>query len=125
MKYLAIIRNVLILAAIVLLNPVAIAGHASASSTMPHDMHSGSHRSANSLSPSCISVCTTATLKDNEETKLVTDKQDDEPVPHNVLPYYAHFGSNFIPKKLLSSYVQKHLIFRPPDLVKLYSNYRF
>mgnify|MGYP000959761252 FL=1 len=124
MKYLAAIRNVLVLAAIVLLNPIAIAGHASANSTM-HNAHSGSNRSTGSKSPACISLCATATLKDEEETKSVIEERDDEPQP----PYYQLYrnldSDRFIPKKLASSYVQKHLVFRPPDLVKLYSNYRF
>lgn len=123
MKYLVAFRNILVLAAIVLLNPLAIVGHASATSTM-HDNHSGSHRSTSSQSPACISLCTTATLKDDEETKLVYKEQDDEPQP----PYYQSsrtFNGDFlIPKKLTSSYVRNNPVFRPPDLVKLYSNYR-
>lgn len=123
MKYLAAIRNILTVAAIVLLNPIFTAGHASAASTMTHDMSGGSH--STSQSPACISLCTTATLKDEEETKVSFEEQDDEPFPAKSLPFYALNNDNFTPKKLTSSYVQKQLVFRPPDLVKLYSNYRF
>jgi hypothetical protein len=124
MKYLAAIRNIFTVAAIVLLNPIFIAGHASAASTMTPEISGGSHHST-SQSPGCITLCTTATLKDEEQTKLPYEEQDDEPFPAKSLPFYALNDGNFIPKKLTSSYVQKQLVLRPPDLVKLYSNYRF
>lgn len=124
MKFLAAIRNTLAVAAIILLNSIFIAGHISAASATSHEMSGGYHHTT-SQSPSCISLCTTATLKDEDETKLAVDEQDDEPFPAKILPYYTLNSDNFIPKKLASSYVQNQLVLRPPDLVKLYSNFRF
>jgi hypothetical protein len=124
MKFLAAIRNTLTVAAIVLLNPLFIAGHASATSTMTHEVSGGSHHSTGQ-SPACISRCSTVTLKSEEKTKLSFKEQDDESFSAKSLPFYVLNDRNCIPEKLASSYIQKQLVFRPPDLVKLYSNYRF
>ena len=124
MKCLADLRSIIIAAAIVLLHPAFIAGHISAASTITHKMPGSSHHSK-SQSSVCISLCTTATLKDEEETKLSFEEQDDELFPAKNPPFFSLNDDNFIPKKLTSSYLQKQLVFRPPDLVKLYSNYQF
>ena len=124
MKFLATISNAFAIAAIVLLNFVVFAGHASAVSTASHETHGGSHYST-TQSPACIALCTTATLKDEREVKLTDEEQDDEPVPPKSLPFYATLSGYLVPKKLANGYTQNQLVLRPPDLVKLYSNYRF
>jgi hypothetical protein len=124
MKFLAAIKSILAVSAIVLLNPIFIAGHASAANAISHEM-TGNSAHSTSQSPSCVTLCTTATLKDEEEAKLSFEAQDDEPFPAKNLPYYTLNSDSFIPRKLASSYVNDHLLFRPPDLVKLYSNFRF
>jgi len=124
MKYLAAIKSTLTVAAVILLNPIFIAGHVSAASAPSHEMSDGPHHSIGQ-SPSCISLCATATLKNEDETDIALKEQDDEPFPAKNLPYRTLKSDNFIPKKLASSYVQNQLVLRPPDLVILYSNFRF
>lgn len=124
MKLLATIRSTLTIVAILMFSSIAFAGHASAMSTTSHEKCNGSHHNTNQ-SPSCIALCTTATLKDEKEIKLTYEENDNDPAPPKSLPFYALNSSNFTPKKLASSYIHNQLILRPPDLVKLYSNYRF
>lgn len=123
MKFLVAIRSIFTIAAIVLVNSIGFTGHVSAASTTSHETHGDSHHSV-SKNASCIALCTTATLKD-EEVKPALEEQDDEPLPPDDVPYYALSGSNFASKDLTNGYAQSQSVFRPPDLVKLYSNYRF
>lgn len=122
MKFLVTIRTLFTIVAIVLLNSIGFTGHASAASMTSHETHASSHHNA-SKNASCIALCTTATLKD-EEVKPVLEEQDDEPLSPDDAPYYALLGSSFASKDLANSYVQNQSVFRPPDLVKLYANFR-
>lgn len=70
----------------------------------------------------CNSSSTTAVLK--EEEQLPAYEQDDEPEPPEQTPFYA--GLQFFPEpqQPASTYTGSSM-FRPPDLVKLYANFRF
>lgn len=74
---------------------------------------------------SCSSPCanTPVVLK---EQKLIDEKQDDEPEPPEPAPYYMQSDAGFAsPKKLANGHLAGVRVLRPPDLVKLYANFRF
>lgn len=117
MKYLAIIRNVLILAAIVLLNPVAIAGHASASSTMPHDMGGMSHNSSDTSS--CSTLCRTA-IVNREENAVRNDENEDDDEPG--LPFYVLDNNRVSDSKTLKQELYSDAL-KPPPKIPVYILY--
>lgn len=123
MKFLVAIRNIFTIAAIVLLNSIGFTGHASAMTMVPHETHGDSHHSA-SKNASCISLCTTVTLKDKEEVRPAFEEQDDEPLPPDGAPYYVLGVGNVASKDLVNGHIQNQFVFRPPDLIRLYSNFR-
>lgn len=77
--------------------------------------------------PSVPRCCPTppapAVLKDREGT-LAEDK-DESPEPSPQTPFYAQFYSFTEPLVPSENYIGGSRTMRPPDLVKLYSNYRF
>lgn len=84
MKLLAVIKNTLILLAVVLLNSLTLVGHSAAMSTMSHDMSGMSHGSSDATS--CATLCRTAVV--NKEENVINDSEnedDDEPA----LLFYA------------------------------------
>lgn len=86
---------------------------------MAHDMSSMSQE-INCCTGSPTS--TTAVLK--EEQKL-PEKDEDDPEPPQQDPPYAQFTRYAEPEKLSLAYAAGANLLRPPDLVKLYGNYRF
>lgn len=116
-----VIRVVLVGFAILFVTSV---GHVGAEPMPAHDMASGTHKSK-SRSPACADVCSPATLKGEKDELLNSEDQDDEPLPFASQSYYALSARFVIPKKPSNNNSERYLVARPPDLIKLYSNYRF
>jgi len=84
MRFLKTVKNAAILVAVLLLNSLSFAGHASAMNTMSHEM-SGMNHSSNSSS-SCATLCRTAVVNKEEYViNLDENEDDDEPT----VPFYA------------------------------------
>lgn len=84
---------------------------------MNHDM-SGSRSSASNC---CVPSSSVAVI--NKEEQLF-DEQDDEPEPPEQMPFYARFQVFTEPSPPAVVYSGSKVP-RPPDLVKLYANFRF
>lgn len=80
----------------------------------------GKQMSQNQCQSSCSSQSNT--VADSQETTI--DEKDIEPQPAE--PYYLAFmGAGWSLVLLLSVYLLRHLHWRPPDIYKLNSVYRF
>ena len=73
MKYLAAIKNALVLLAVVLLNSISITGHTSAMSSVSHEMGSMKHGSSDATS--CATLCRTAVV--NKEDNVIQNDDDE------------------------------------------------
>ena len=122
-KLLATARNILMLGAIIAFILFGITGHALAMKTESHETHSGSRHNTNQSS-SCVALCTTTTLKNEETVRLKDEENDDDLAPSRNLSPYILNGVYFIPKKISDGYQQGTRALKPPDLVKLFSNFR-
>lgn len=114
MKYLAAIKNSLILVAIVLINSVGFAGHTSAMSTMSHEMAGMNHQSGDAAS--CASLCRTAVLNnESSDPKQLEDEDDDKttlPIPSQGQTW--ELSANLVKQRLYASEV------KPPPKVPFY-----
>ena len=115
MKYLAAIKNSLALVAIVLVNSIGFAGHASAMSNMSHETTGMNHQSGDAAS--CASLCRTAALNSESTSsrQLEDDKDDDDtalPIPRQGQAW--ELSSNFVKQRLYASEV------KPPPKVPFY-----
>lgn len=113
MKLLATIKNVLVLVAIVLLNSIGTAGHASAMGNMSHEMSGMNHGSSDTTS--CATLCRTAVL--NKEDTNINREDDDEDEPATT--FYTQ------PQLVLSDYktITQRLYadtVKPPPKVPIY-----
>ncbi len=92
-------------------------GHSlAAAATMPN---MAKQMPQNQCQSSCSAQHNVATING----KTVVEDKDLEPQPAE--PYYLMFmGVDWSTAILLSGYLLWHLLWRPPDLVKLYANYR-
>lgn len=75
----------------------------------------------NYCSSNCMSQHTT-TVKSSDETRLEEQDQEPEP-PSEAAPYYANFENIYLSHQASHLSVNS-LTFRPPDLTKLYVNFR-
>lgn len=115
MKYLAAIKNSLVLVAIVLINSIGFAGHTSAMSTMSHEMTGMNHQSSDATS--CASLCRTAVLNSEiTNPKQLEDDQDDDdtalPLPQQGQVW--ELSSSLVKQRLYASEV------KPPPKVPFY-----
>ena len=85
---------------------------------MDHDMSGPASNAKNC----CSSPSSVAVLK--EEENLPFNEQDDEPEPPEQTPYYSQIQTFPEPEKPDSNYMSGSRLLRPPDLVKLYSNFQ-
>ena len=85
---------------------------------MDHNMSS----SRSSVNNCCVPPSSVAVLK--EEEQLPDYEQDDEPEPPEQMPFYAQFQSFPEPSKPVNIHTGSSILI-PPDLVKLYGNFRF
>lgn len=72
----------------------------------------------------CQGPCANTPAALNDQAKIDIKEQDDEPEPPQAEPYYAQ-QRVLGPEKSLHSYGFSTRRLRPPDLVKLYANFRF
>ena len=115
MKYIATIKNGLVLIAIVLINSVGFAGHTSAMSTMSHEMNGINHQSGDATS--CATLCRTAVLNKESEKLNQTENEDDDdkvvlPLPQQVQAW--EINSDLVKRRLYASEV------KPPPKVPFY-----
>lgn len=87
------------------------------SAAMNHDMS----RPGSSAYNCCVSSSSVAVINKEE---LSFDEQDDEPEPPEQMPFYARFQVFTEPSPPAVVYSGSKVP-RPPDLVKLYANFRF
>ena len=87
---------------------------------MDHDMNNMS-REANRCAGS--SASSTEVLK--KEQQIPDKDEDEDPKPPEQDSYYVQFYQFSEPEKPGNAYTLGAGIFRPPDLVKLYANFRF
>ncbi len=118
MKILATIGNVLAIVAIVLLNSIGIASHASAIATASHDMGAMSHSYEDT--GSCATLCRTALVNQNTNNINRPDNEDDEDDP--IVAFYAASQS-----WLLSDKTEKQRLYadaiKPPPKIPVYILY--
>lgn len=115
MKYLAAMKNSLVLVAIVLVNSLGFAGHSSAMSNMSHEMTGMNHQSGDAAS--CASLCRTAVLNsESTSSKQLEDDEDDDdtalPVPQQGQAW--ELSGSLVKQRLYASEV------KPPPKVPFY-----
>lgn len=74
---------------------------------------------------SCSSPCGNAPVVLKDEQKAPVKDRDDEPEPPEQTPYIANIQRFAEPQKPANNYLLSRLVVTPPDLVKLYANFRF
>lgn len=103
-----------------LFSTLGLAGHASA---MPMGIHgSMEHKTVSSVN--CAAICLSATSDKRQEIPP-HDNEEDEPELSRGAPYHGEFDPFAEPEKLPRTSVHDETILRPPDLVKLFANFRF
>jgi len=115
-KYLAAIKNSLVLVAIVLINSIGFAGHTSAMSTMSHEMTGMNHQSSSDAA-SCASLCRTAVLSNESTNPKQLEDDDDEDNTAVHLPQQGQtweLSSSLVRQRLYASDV------KPPPKVPFY-----
>ncbi len=113
MKLIRILRSTALLLAIVLLNSVSLASHASAMPVMSHEMGGMSHGSSDSTS--CATLCRSAVFNQEETINSRTDEEDDEPVvPFYVQNQVGYFSDTLVSQKLYADSV------KPPPKIPIY-----
>lgn len=119
MKYLAALKNGLVLVAIVLINSIGFAGHTSAMSTMSHEMTGMNHQSGDAAS--CASLCRTAVLNNESTNPKQLDNEDDDndialPLPQLVKA--RELSNSLVKQRLYASEV------KPPPKVPFYIQFQ-
>lgn len=119
MKYLAALKNGLVLVAIVLINSIGFAGHTSAMSTMSHEMTGMNHQSGDAAS--CASLCRTAVLNNESTNPKQLDNEDDDndialPIPQLVKAW--ELSNSLVKQRLYASEV------KPPPKVPFYIQFQ-
>jgi hypothetical protein len=117
MKILAAIKNVFALVAIVLLNSIGTAGHASAMSTMSHEMSGMNHSSSDASS--CATLCRTAVLN-KEDTNI--NREDDEDDDKLATVLYAQSQTLLTDYKSVTQRLYADTV-KPPPKVPIYIRY--
>lgn len=87
MKYLRVAKNAALLLAVLLLNSLSLASHASAMSVMPHGMSSHEDHLNSST---CATLCRTAVPTEKTVVDEQRDKEDDDEL---VAPFYTQNNS--------------------------------
>lgn len=117
MKFLASIKNTLVLLAVVLLNSLTFVGHSAAMSTMSHDMGSMKHTSSDATS--CATLCRTAVVnKEDAATRNEENEDDDEPA----FPFYAQNQQLLLDRKSITQRLYAAEI-KPPPKIPIYILY--
>lgn len=117
MKFLAAVKNALVLIAVVLLNSLTFAGHTSAMSTMSHDMSGMSHGSSDATS--CATLCRTAVIH-KEENIVSNDENEDDTEP--TIPFYSQNQPLRTDEKSVSQRLYVAEI-KPPPKIPIYILY--
>ena len=116
MKYLKILKNAALLLAILLLNSVSLASHASAMPVMAHDMAGMNHKTSDNTS--CATQCRSAVLNQEEAINSRNDEEDDEPI----VPFYAQSQTWLISDTELSQRLYADSV-KPPPKIPIYILY--
>lgn len=90
----------------------------------PSSHTAGMDHSTTAQSQNCPVGCTntrTTAIKPSDQNP--EEEKDEDPAPPQE-PYYVRFLAFVVPKKLNAVAYTANLA-RPPDLIKLYANYRF
>ena len=115
MKLLAAIKNALVLLAVVLLNSISFAGHASAMNTMSHDMSGMKHGSSDASS--CATLCRTAVI--NKEDNIVNDDENEDDT-ETAVAYYEQNQSLQTDEKTISQLIFAAEV-KPPPKIPIYT----
>lgn len=115
------IKNVFVLLAVLLLNSTSLVGHASAMTSMQHEMHSPNHseHSKDNSPASCATLCRTAVVE--RETIVLRDsenKDDDEPA----IPFYTQKQGGYFSDTLVSQKLYADSV-KPPPKIPIYILY--
>lgn len=73
----------------------------------------------------CAAPCANSVANMPEKRKPVIRDEEQDPEPPEQTPYYAQHFQFPEPQKPANNYAFSGVLLRPPDLVKLYSNFRF
>lgn len=74
---------------------------------------------------SCNNPCSNAPVTLRAKQEAPVKDQEDEPEPPEQSPCYSCFQQFTEPQKPDNKYLVGGLVFRPPDLIKLYGKFRF
>jgi hypothetical protein len=110
-------KNALVLLAVLLLNSFSFAGHASAMSTVSHEMSGMNHSSSDTSS--CSTLCRAAII--NRE-KGVTNGEENEDDDKFVLPFYVQGSGWLSDSKTLKQKLYADSI-KPPPKIPIYILY--
>lgn len=117
MKLVASIKNLLILLAVLLLNSISFAGHASATTTLSHEMGGMNHKVSDNTS--CATQCRTAVVnRDENSIKESENEDDDKPT----MPFYV-YNQQFCTDSKSNSQQLYAAGVKPPPKIPIYILY--
>lgn len=117
MKLMAVIKNTLILLAVLLLNSLTFVGHTAAMSTMQHEMSGWGHGSSDTTS--CATLCRTAVItKEENGVRNDSDEEDDK----SVASFYVDNQRVWLDSKTISQRLYAAEI-KPPPKIPIYILY--
>ena len=120
MKYLAVIKNNILLVFVLLINSLGLAGPASAIATTSHEMGNMDHRPYNTSS--CAGQCSVVALNKNTEKIQTEDEEKQADKDKPATPFYSTVSNwNFTHK--LSQQKQYAEVVQPPPKLPVYIRY--
>lgn len=112
------LKNALVLLAVLLLNSFSFAGHASAMSTVSHEMSGMNHSSSDTSS--CSTLCQQRSSRPKK--KGVTNGEENEDDDKFVLPFYVQGSGWLSDSKTLKQKLYADSI-KPPPKIPIYILY--
>lgn len=112
MNLLAAIKNLFSLLAVIMLGSISFSGHASAMTSMSHEMNGMQHESSEVVN--CPTLCRTAIVDKKEH--LVDADQDNEEDTKPIIPFYVKDRSLQTDKKTISQQLYTMEIKPPPKV---------
>ena len=120
MKYLAVIKNSMLLVLVLLINSLGFAGPTSAMATTSHEMGNMDHRSYNASS--CAAQCSVVALNKNTEKIQIEDEEKEADKDKPATPFYLTI-SNWGFSHTLVQQKQYADGAKPPPKVPIYIRY--
>jgi hypothetical protein len=118
LKLITAIKNTFALLAVIMLTSISFSGHASAMTSMSHEMSGMQHGSSDVIN--CATLCRTA-IVDKKEYLVDSDK-DNEDDTKPIIPFYVHGQSLHTDKKTFSQQLYGVEI-KPPPKIPIYILY--